>query len=146
MNRARARFRVFRRAAGCRLALQVFYPDYFNGTWTFCPDPVDFRAFELVNIYEDDNAYVNKFGNERPSERTLNGDTRSLMRRRKLQIENVTGTGDSWTMSGKPMVTWNATYGPRAANGKPSVLWAPGHGQDRSSCRRRMEENGSAAG
>ena len=26
------------------LALQVFYPDYFNGVWSSCPDPVDFRA------------------------------------------------------------------------------------------------------
>ena len=40
------------------LAWQVFYPDMFNGTWTFCPDPVDFRYYQLVNIYEDDNAYI----------------------------------------------------------------------------------------
>src|SRR5262249_49107557 len=36
---------------------QVFYPDVFNGTWTFCPDPVDFHKFQLINIYEDENAY-----------------------------------------------------------------------------------------
>ena len=51
------------------LALQVFYPDFFNGAWSSCPDPVDFRALELVNIYQDDNAYVNQYGNERPSDR-----------------------------------------------------------------------------
>jgi hypothetical protein len=39
------------------LAWQVLYPDLFNGTWTFCPDPVDFRYFQLVNIYEDTNAF-----------------------------------------------------------------------------------------
>ena len=49
------------------LALQVFYPDYFNGAWSFCPDSVDFRSFELVNIYEDENAYVNQHGFERPA-------------------------------------------------------------------------------
>ena len=31
-------------------ALQVFYPDFFNGTWSAAPDPVDFRAYQLVNI------------------------------------------------------------------------------------------------
>ncbi|HXG37272.1 MAG TPA: hypothetical protein VNL36_00735, partial [Bacteroidota bacterium] len=39
------------------LAVQVFYPDEFNGAWAACPDPIDFRAFTLVNIYEDENAY-----------------------------------------------------------------------------------------
>ncbi len=68
-NRARASSPALPPAAGSALALQVFYPDFFNGTWSSCPDPVDFRALELVNIYQDDNAYVNKYGNERPSER-----------------------------------------------------------------------------
>ena len=48
------------------LALQVFYPDFFNGAWSHAPDPVDFRAYELINIYKDDNAYVNGHGFERP--------------------------------------------------------------------------------
>ena len=110
------------------LALQIFYPDFFNGTWTFCPDPVDFRAFELVNIYEDENAYVNKSGDERASDRSLTGETRLTMRR-ELQSENVVGTGDSWTMSGGQWCTWNATYGPRGADGKPAVLWDPQTGK-----------------
>jgi hypothetical protein len=33
------------------LALQIFYPEFFNGAWAFCPDGVDFRSFQLVNIY-----------------------------------------------------------------------------------------------
>ena len=32
------------------LALQVFYPDFWSGTWSFCPDGVDFRSFQLMNI------------------------------------------------------------------------------------------------
>ena len=39
------------------LAWQIFYPDHLNGTWTFCPDPVDFRYFQMVDIYKDDNAF-----------------------------------------------------------------------------------------
>ncbi|TDI87041.1 MAG: hypothetical protein E2O78_01805, partial [Caldithrix sp.] len=39
------------------LAAQIFYPDEYNGCWAACPDPIDFRAYCLVNIYEDKNAY-----------------------------------------------------------------------------------------
>lgn len=110
------------------LALQVFYPDFFNGTWTSCPDGVDFRAFELINIYEDNNAYVNKFGCERPSERETDGDVR-LYTRREVQFENVLGAGDNWAMSGKDWCAWNAVYGPRGTDGRPIPLWDPQTGK-----------------
>src|SRR6266540_166831 len=37
------------------LALQVFHPDDFGGTFSACPDPVDFHAFQIVNIYDWDS-------------------------------------------------------------------------------------------
>ena len=40
------------------LALQVFHPDFFGGTWTFFPDPIDFRRYQLVDIYSDSNAFI----------------------------------------------------------------------------------------
>ena len=110
------------------LALQVFYPDFFNGTWSFCPDGVDFRAFQLIDIYKDENAYVNEHGFERPSARDLDGDTRFTIRH-ECQMENVLGTGDSWTMSGQQWGAWNATYGPRGADGRPVPLWDPKTGR-----------------
>ena len=61
-------------------ALQIFYPDYFNGAWSGFPDPMDFRAYQLIDIYKDKNAYVNKNGFERPSAREANGDTQFTMR------------------------------------------------------------------
>ena len=27
------------------MAVQVFYPDFFGGTWTLYPDPMDFRRY-----------------------------------------------------------------------------------------------------
>jgi hypothetical protein len=39
------------------LAVQMFYPDDFNGCFAACPDPIDFRSFCLVDIYKDKNAY-----------------------------------------------------------------------------------------
>jgi hypothetical protein len=104
------------------LALQIFYPDLFNGTWSLCPDGVDFRGFQLLNIYEDKNAYVNAHGFDRPSARDANGDVLFTMRH-EVQLENVLGRGDSWTMSGGQWGAWNATYSSRGSDGRPVALW-----------------------
>ena len=83
---------------------------------------MDFRAYQLIDIYKDENAYVNKNGFERPSAREANGDTQFTMRLECLK-ENVMGAGDSYTMSGGQWGAWNATYSPRGADGKPVPLW-----------------------
>jgi hypothetical protein len=106
------------------LALQIFYPEYFNGVWSSCPDGVDFRGFQLVNIYQDQNAYVNEHGFERPGARDTDGDVRYTMRH-ECQMENVLGGGDSWTRSGGQWGAWNAVYGPRGKDGFPTALWDP---------------------
>jgi S-formylglutathione hydrolase FrmB len=109
------------------LALQIFYPDFFNGAWAFCPDSVDFRSFQLVNIYDDANAYIGRHGFERPAARDVSGDVRFTMRH-ECQLENVLGRGDSWALSGGQWGAWNATYGPRGPDGRPVPLWNPTSG------------------
>ena len=106
------------------LALQIFYPDFFNGAWASCPDGVDFSAFQLVDIYSGDSAYVDEQGHELPSARNRNGRVRFTMRH-EVQMENVLGRGDSWTMSGRQWGAWNAAYGPRGQDGRPVPLWDP---------------------
>ena len=110
------------------LALQIFYPDFFGGAWSGFPDGVDFRAFQLINIYQDDNAYISKHGFERPSARELNGDVRFTIRH-ECQMENLMGLGDSYAMSGEQWGAWNAVYGPRGADGRPAPLWDPKTGK-----------------
>jgi hypothetical protein len=123
IGRPNARFTDGASTGGwCSLALQVFYPDFFNGCWSSCPDPVDFRAYELINIYEDDNAYVNPHGFERPAMRQTNGETVYTVRH-ECQIEVVLGRGDRWEVSGKDWCAWNATFGPRGPDGLPIPLW-----------------------
>jgi hypothetical protein len=104
------------------LALQVFYPDFFNGCWSHCPDPVDFRAYELINIYKDENAYVNRHGFERPAMRSVEGETVYTVRH-ECQLEVVLGRGDRWELSGKDWCAWNATFGPRGDDGLPKPPW-----------------------
>ncbi|QEL14315.1 alpha/beta hydrolase-fold protein [Limnoglobus roseus] len=104
------------------LALQVFYPDDFNGCWSLFPDGVDFRAFELIDIYKDENAYVNRFGFERPAKRTIDGDTAYTVRH-ECHLERVLGRGGRWELSGLDWASWNAIYGPRGTDGLPKPLW-----------------------
>jgi hypothetical protein len=106
------------------LALQIFYPDFWAGAWSICPDAVDFRSFQLVNIYNDHNAYINQYGFERPAAREVTGEVRYTMRH-ECSLENVLGRGDSWTMSGCQWGAWNAVYGPRGDDGRPVPLWHP---------------------
>ena len=114
------------------LALQIFYPDVFNGAWASCPDSVDFRALQLIDIYSDDNAYLDERGRDRPSARNSDGSVRFTMRH-ELQMENALGLGGSWTTSGQQWGAWNATYGPSGADGRPMPLWNPNTGRiDRS--------------
>jgi enterochelin esterase-like enzyme len=105
------------------LAWQVFYPDMFNGTWTFCPDPVDFRYFQLVNIYEDDNAFrpngVFKTTPVRPWQRSV--DDQVLMSQMDAShLEAVLGTRGR---SGDQMDIFMSVYGPVGEDGYPRLLY-----------------------
>jgi hypothetical protein len=106
------------------LALKVFYPDFFNAVWSSCPDGVDFRGFQLINIYNDNNAYFAADGSEVPSKRDIDGRVEFTIRH-ECQMENVVGAGDNWFMSGQQWGAWNAAYGPRGTDGRPKPLWDP---------------------
>jgi hypothetical protein len=105
------------------LALQVYHPDFFGGTWSFYPDPVDFRRYELVNIYSDGNAFVLQrnpwIAVERPSERQSDGQP-VLTLRQENQLNNVRG---SRRRGGENFAIWEATYGPVGQDGYPVPIW-----------------------
>lgn len=106
------------------LALQVLYPDFFGGCWSGFPDPVDFRDFQLVDLYRDANAFVSADGSERVSARTMSGGVQFTMRR-EIQHENVLGLGGVFTRSGGQWGSWTATYAGRGADGWPRAGWDP---------------------
>jgi len=104
------------------LALQVFHPDFFGGTWTFFPDPIDFRYYQLVNIYEDKNAFTKEYGwltLERPLMRDVHGQVLVTLRQMS-QLEAVLG---SKGRSGQQLDIWQAAYGPVGEDGYPKTLW-----------------------
>src|SRR5579862_3653379 len=105
------------------LALQLYHPDFFGGTWTFYPDPIDFTRYQLVNIYEDANAFeapgFNYVVRPRPMMRTVEGQVVETMRQMS-QLEEVLG---SHGRSGQQLEAWEAVYGPVGTDGYPQPLW-----------------------
>jgi hypothetical protein len=104
------------------LAAQVFYPEEYNGAFAACPDPIDFRAYMLIDIYEDDNAYFERgpFGVvERPGHRDSLGNVTATLRDFNHQ-ELAKGTRGR---SGDQFDIWEAVYSPVGEDGYPKRLW-----------------------
>jgi enterochelin esterase-like enzyme len=105
------------------LAWQVFYPDRVNGTWTFCPDPVDFRYFQMVDIYKDDNAFYSpsewKKTPARAWQRGLD-DQISMSQFDASRLEEVLGTRGR---SGDQMDIFMSVFGPVGPDGYPKLLY-----------------------
>lgn len=104
------------------LAVQVFYPDDFNGTFAACPDPIDFRAYTLINLYEDENAYYyeSRFKLlERPGRRNWLGQV-SVTVEDDNHLELALG---SHGRSGQQWDIWQATYSPMGNDGYPKPIW-----------------------
>ncbi len=98
------------------LALQFFHPDFFGGTWAYCPDPVTFSSFEGIDIYQDENAFYKQYEWYRvPTSniRDVFGQVR-LTAEQKNHFELVNGT---LGRSGRQMDIWSAVHGPLGANG-----------------------------
>jgi hypothetical protein len=110
------------------LALQIFYPDHFNGAWAACPDPVDFRALERLNIYDEKNAFIDHEGHERPSERNASGET-VLTMRQEVAAERLLGRSGRFTLSGEQWGEWTAAFSPRGSEGFPVPLWNEATGE-----------------
>jgi hypothetical protein len=106
------------------LALQFFYPDYFGSTYAYCPDPVDFHFFQIVNIYDWSSAWSRKQGfrdTPLPGDRDINGVVLSTMKQ-QLNYERALGdhgrSGEQWDI-------WEAVYGPLGDDGYFKPLFNP---------------------
>jgi hypothetical protein len=104
------------------LAHQVFYPDFYGGSFALCPDGVDFRYHQIVNVYDDANAYWVDRGwtkLERPDTRRPDGNITAMMKDENW-FELVQGdrsrSGGQWDI-------WEATYSPVGADGYPKRIW-----------------------
>ena len=125
------------------LAQQIFYPDFYGGTFASCPDSVDFDYHQIVNVYDDANAYYLDRGwmkidrpNQRrtddvlgrgdptrraagASQRRPDGSIVSMMKdenRYELTVGDHSRSGGQWDI-------WEATYSPAGPDGYPRRVW-----------------------
>jgi hypothetical protein len=95
--------------------LQVNYPKTFAGCWSSAPDPVDFRNFELVNLYEDKNMYYTNEGELRIDASIGRRNIPWGYLRDSYQLENVLYRGEQYA-------SWNAVFGEQTKNGNPESV------------------------
>ena len=124
------------------LALQVYHPKFFGGTWTMYPDPIDFRRYDLVNIDEDDNAFYQPghewLSPERYFQRSPDGQPQVTVRQLS-QLEAVLG---SHGRSGQQLDIWQAVYGPVGDDGYPIPIWDKATGKIDHSVASYMRDHG----
>jgi hypothetical protein len=103
-------------------AHQIFYPDFYGGSFASCPDSVDFNYHQIVNIYKDPNAYYIDKGwlkVDRPSQRQPDGTVVLTMKAEnqyELTVGDKSRSGGQWDI-------WEATYSPVGKDGYPMRLW-----------------------
>lgn len=104
------------------LAAQMFYPDEFNGCFAACPDPIDFRAYCLVDIYKDKNAfwYESDFKKlPRPAFRNYLGQIKNTVEETnhyELALGTHSRSGQQWDI-------WEAVYSPQGDDGYPKRIF-----------------------
>lgn len=104
------------------MAVQMFYPDEFNGAWVACPDPIDFRAYTVIDLYTDANAYFLDSRwkrTPRPGHRNYLGQVQSTIEEsnhRELALGTRGRSGDQWDI-------WQAVYSPVGTDGYPKPIW-----------------------
>lgn len=104
------------------LAAQIFYPDEYNGCYSACPDPIDFRHYITIDLYKDKNAYYREGSFKkilRPGHRNYLGHVNSTIRDMNLR-ELVLGSN---SRSGDQFDIWEAVYSPVGKNGYPERIW-----------------------
>jgi hypothetical protein len=104
------------------LGVQVLYPDEYNGAWAACPDPIDFRAYTVVDIYKDTNAYWAEGPFKRvprPGHRNYLGQVSATLEQTN-RLELVLGTN---SRSGGQWDIWQAVYSPVGPDGYPKPIW-----------------------
>jgi hypothetical protein len=124
------------------LALQIHYPDVFGGAWSLYPDQLDFRNYQLGNIYADTNAYVRNDGSWLPREVPASRTPEGLMQltvREENQAEMVIA---SKGRSGGQWDGWQAAWAPVGSDGYPKPLWDKRTGHIDKSVAESMKARG----
>jgi len=100
------------------LALQLFYPETFNGVFSYSPDCINFREYSTTDIYNDKNFFYNQFGYENPAMRTQ-WDSPLISIKDWVKFENVLGCSGTYIDSPQWFGIMTSLFGAKGVNGKP---------------------------
>jgi len=104
------------------LAVQVLYPDEYNGCYAACPDPIDFRDYTTIDLYHDKNAYYVESDYKktpRPGFRDYLGHISATvkdMNQRELALGTRSRSGDQFDI-------WEAVFSPSDQDGYPKRIF-----------------------
>lgn len=104
------------------LAVQVFYPDHYNGAFAACPDPIDFHAFTNINLYEDKNAFFLEGAHKRVAQPAMRDYLGHTFISTEENNEYELALGDHGR-SGEQFDIWQAVYGPVGDDGYPKPIF-----------------------
>lgn len=124
------------------LALQVFHPDFFGGTWTLYPDPVDFHRYGIVNIYDDENAFYEPGHHWLPALRYVERRPDGQPETSVADFSRLEAVLGSHGRSAQQLEAWEAVYGPAGDDGYPQPVWDKLTGQIDHSVANSMREHG----
>jgi len=106
------------------LALQLYFPDYFGRAWFFNPDLIDFKRYQLINIYEDDNASYLPINKWRQAERTMRRITEGQVTDTVKSISHFESMPGTKGGSGYQFNEWEAFFRQaKKKEGYPSPVW-----------------------
>jgi hypothetical protein len=131
------------------LALQLYHPDFFGGTWTLYPDPIDFQHYGEVDAYADTNGFImgtpplfttvsEWLHPERYFARGIDGQAVQSMR----QLSQLEAVVASHGRSAEQLEIWEDVYGPVGPDGYPVPLWDKRTGHIDHTVANYMRDNG----
>jgi hypothetical protein len=104
------------------LAVQVFYPDHYNGAFAACPDPIDFHEFTNIDLYDDKNAFYLEGAHKRVEQPAMRDYLGHTLITTKENNAYELALGDHGR-SGEQFDIWQAVYGPVGEDGYPAQIF-----------------------
>lgn len=99
------------------LWLQLNHPDFFGGTWSTSPDPVDFRAFFGASVAPGSAENIYRTREGKPRNVWRDGDREVMSFEELTRLEAVEGA------YGGIYSTMEWAFSPRGPNGRPMPLF-----------------------
>jgi hypothetical protein len=96
------------------LWLQTHYPKVFTACWSSSPDPVDFRSFQQINLYQDKNMFYSKDSSLNLAG-TIAGRFPWITMKNMYDMEHVIWRGEQ-------MHSFNFIFSTKSSDGTPRSL------------------------